>query len=539
MTSTEPKVTGVFAQASDNQASTNAAVTIPAGMAEAGSAMAGGDGAAWQILPGQPDARMLLLLAGQNDILDMIARGLPRQQVFDRLTEIVDEVAAPALSSILLVDNGRLYLGAAPNLSKRYCDAIEGVVVGDNVGSCGTAVFLKKPIVAANIATDPRWADYRDYALAAGLQACWSLPILTEAGEAVATFALYYREPREPAAADWHIISSMARLVRVAIERDRHESALRAVEQSLRTNQTELQERVQELEATRSELQAQATRLGKLTVDLTAARNEAVAADRLKTRFLANMSHELRTPLNAIIGFSDVMRGELMGALENPTYRGYVRDIYDSGSHLLKIINEVLDLAKIEAGQMTVHAEAVSLQALCTACIRLMELPAEQGKLALRMEVADHLPIIYVDQLRLKQALINLLSNAIKFTTAGGEVCLKAWQDIDGDIKLQVCDSGIGMTEAEMRLALEPFRQVDNDLARKYEGSGLGLPLAKAFVELQNGTLVLASARGEGTIATITLPRSCLQQAVRSGEAFASELLSLRAKPIQDDSFRD
>jgi signal transduction histidine kinase len=469
--------------------------------------------AVWQIMPGEPDARMLLLLAGQNDILDMIARGLPLQQVLDRLTEVVDEVAAPALSSVLLVVDGRLHLGAAPNLSKTYCDAIEGVVIGDNVGSCGTAVFLKKPIVATNIATDARWANYRDYALAAGLHACWSLPILTETGEVVATFALYYREPREPAAADWHIISSMARLVRVAIERDRHERALQAVEQSLRANQAELQERVQELEATRSELQAQATRLGKLTIDLTTARNEAVAADRLKTRFLANMSHELRTPLNAIIGFSDVMRGELMGPLENPTYLGYARDIFDSGKHLLKIINEVLDLAKIEAGQMTVHAEAVSLPMLCAACVRLMELPAEQAGLHLRVEVADELPIIHVDQLRLKQALINLLSNAIKFTPAGGEVSLKAWQDETGEIKLQVCDSGIGMTEAEMRLALEPFRQIDNDLARKYEGSGLGLPLAKAFVELQDGTLTLASARGQGSTVTVTLPRSCLQAA--------------------------
>ena len=520
MTSREPKVTSVLA---------------PAANAPAANAPSGEEAAAWQIMPGQPDARMLLLLAGQNDILDMIARGLPRQQVFDRLTEVVDEVAAPALSSILLVEDGRLYLGAAPNLSKRYCDAIEGVAAGDNVGSCGTAVFLKRPIVAADIMTDPRWADYRDYALTAGLRACWSLPVITEAGEVVATFALYYREPREPAAADWHIISSMARLVRLAIERDRHERALHAVEQSLRANQAELQERVQELETTRSALQAQATRLGRLTVDLTAARNEAVAADRLKTRFLANMSHELRTPLNAIIGFSDVMRGELMGPLENPAYRGYVRDIHDSGTHLLKIINEVLDLAKIEAGQMTVHAEAVSLPMLCTACIRLMELPAEQAGLTLRMEMAEHLPTIYVDQLRLKQALINLLSNAIKFTAGGGEVSLKAWQDGDGEIKLQVCDNGIGMTEAEMRLALEPFRQIDNDLARKYEGSGLGLPLAKAFVELQNGTLVLASARGVGTTATVNLPRSCLQQQVRPVEATVSELLSLRASPQQED----
>ncbi|HVJ43427.1 MAG TPA: GAF domain-containing sensor histidine kinase [Dongiaceae bacterium] len=467
---------------------------------------------------------MLRLLAGQNDILDMIARSLPLQQVFDRLTKVVDEVAAPALSSILLVKDGHLHLGSAPNLSPVYCQAIEGIGVGSNVGSCGSAVFLKQPVVVTDIATDPRWADYRDFALQAGLQACWSLPVLTEDDEVVATFALYYREPRAPEAADWHIISSMARLVRLAIERDRHENALREVEHSLRANQAELQERVRELEGTRSELQAQASRLGKLTIDLTAARNEAVAADRIKTRFLANMSHELRTPLNAIIGFSDVMLGELMGPIDNPTYRGYVRDIYDSGRHLLKIINEVLDLAKIEAGQMTLRTEEVWLPALCTACLRLMELPAEQAGLVLQMELAEHFPVVHVDQMRLKQTLLNLLSNAVKFTPAGGRVVLKAWQDVAGDIQLQVYDTGIGMTEAEMRLALEPFRQIESDLARKYEGAGLGLPLAKAFIELQGGTLSMASEPGAFTAVTVTLPKSCMlpQPLAPAGGAAAS-----------------
>ncbi|HVJ34558.1 MAG TPA: ATP-binding protein [Terriglobia bacterium] len=483
------------------------------------AAAGGGELPAPAILPGQPDARMLRLLAGQNDILDMIARGLPLQQVFDRLTEVVDDVAAPALSSILLVRDGHLHLGAAPHLSPRYCSAIEGVAIGPNVGSCGSAVFLKQPVVVTDITTDPRWADYRDFALAADLRACWSLPVLTEDGQVVATFALYYREPRAPDAADWHIISSMARLVRLAIERDRHERALHEVEQSLRANQAELQERVHELEATRSELQAQASRLGKLTVDLTAARNEAVAADRIKTRFLANMSHELRTPLNAIIGFSDVMLGELMGPIDNPTYRGYVRDIYDSGRHLLKIINEVLDLAKIEAGQITLRAEEVWLPALCAACVRLMELPAEQAGLSLQMELPDQLPVVHVDQMRLKQALLNLLSNAVKFTPAGGKVILKVWQDPSGDILLQVYDTGIGMTEAEMRLAVEPFRQIDNDLARRYEGSGLGLPLAKAFVELQGGTLLITSEPGIFTAVTVTLPKSCMQPQPPKGDA--------------------
>jgi len=210
-----------------------------------------------------------------------------------------------------------------------------------------------------------------------------------------------------------------------------------------------------------------------------------------------------------------------MGPIDNVTYRGYVRDIYDSGRHLLKIINEVLDLAKIEAGQITLRPEEVWLPALCAACMRLMELPAEQAGLSLQMELPDELPVVHVDQMRLKQALLNLLSNAVKFTPAGGKVILKVWQETSGDIMLQVYDTGIGMTEAEMRLALEPFRQIDNDLSRKYEGSGLGLPLAKAFVELQGGTLLITSEPGIFTAVTVTLPKSCTQPPPQGDTAMA------------------
>ncbi len=243
----------------------------------------------------------------------------------------------------------------------------------------------------------------------------------------------------------------------------------------------------------------------RVEADLRRARDEAELASRSKTEFLANMSHELRTPLNAVIGFSDVLIGEIFGPLGDARYRDYAHDIRDSGNHLLNLINDVLDVAKIEFGRIELIEESVSLGEVIDSCVRLVRERADAAGVALVTDVPPDLPELRADTRRMKQVLINLLSNAVKFTPSGGRVTISAATD-GGDLTLAVTDTGIGMAPEDLATALQPFGQIDSRLARKYQGTGLGLPLTKAMVELHGGSLELISAPGQGTTALVRLP---------------------------------
>lgn len=241
------------------------------------------------------------------------------------------------------------------------------------------------------------------------------------------------------------------------------------------------------------------------TRDLLRAKEQAELASRSKSEFLATISHELRTPLNAIIGFSEVMAGAMFGPLGNARYQGYAVDIVNSGRHLLAVINDILDISKVEAGQMTLETGRVDMAEVIDAAVRLVEARARSGNLGLRSEVSADLPAISADRRRCLQILVNLLSNAIKFTPEGGRVAVSAEAAADG-VCLKVRDTGIGMTESEIAVAMEPFRQVDGSLARQYEGTGLGLPLARSMAELHGGSLRVVSRKGEGTEVSVWLP---------------------------------
>jgi signal transduction histidine kinase len=243
----------------------------------------------------------------------------------------------------------------------------------------------------------------------------------------------------------------------------------------------------------------------RVEADLRRARDAAELASRSKTEFLANMSHELRTPLNAVIGFSDILSGELFGQLGDRRYRDYARDIRESGLHLLKLINDVLDVAKIEHGEVAIDDEIVDVGAAMESCARVVREPAAAASVTVAVDPHADLPPLRADGRRLKQILINLLSNAIKFTQAGGRVTIEAAADERG-YRISVSDTGIGIAPEDMATALRPFGQIDSSLARKYQGTGLGLPLSKAMAELHGGGLELSSTPGQGTTATVWLP---------------------------------
>ena len=232
---------------------------------------------------------------------------------------------------------------------------------------------------------------------------------------------------------------------------------------------------------------------------------KAEEANRAKSSFLAAMSHELKTPLNAVIGFSEIIKDEVFGPVGQPTYRDYAGDIHASGTKLLSIINDILDVSRLEGGALTVNPRECHLHNLVEGAIEAArKLTGDERDVAI--DIAPSLPLIHVDPGRISQALSNLVANALKFTPNDGTVSVHAWMEKAGGLCLAVADTGIGMEPEMITAALEPFRQLDGSLARRFEGAGLGLSIAKALVELHGGTLSVESAVGLGTTVTVSLP---------------------------------
>ncbi|OUR78096.1 hypothetical protein A9Q83_08930 [Alphaproteobacteria bacterium 46_93_T64] len=237
------------------------------------------------------------------------------------------------------------------------------------------------------------------------------------------------------------------------------------------------------------------------------AKEEAEYAAQLKGTFLANMSHELRTPLNAVIGFSEIIKNEIYGKVGSEKYIEYAGDIHASGVHLLDLINDILDLSKVESGAQNISEDKVDIISLVDECMRLTEHQRNANNIKMSSYLSSVLPTVIADPKMIKQVVINLLSNAIKFTPQGGEVSIHCVVEGDGSLALSVQDTGIGIRKEDIAKALTPFVQVDSELSRKYQGTGLGLSLSKNLMELHNGQLKVDSEFGKGTTVTIYLPR--------------------------------
>lgn len=270
------------------------------------------------------------------------------------------------------------------------------------------------------------------------------------------------------------------------------------------------------------EIEERDHQLKQQNIALEKAKNVAESANRAKSQFLANISHELRTPLNAIIGFSSILMNQLFGSLGDSKYLDYARDINESGSHLLDIINDILDLSKAEAGKLELNFEEINVAKAVKKCVTIISDRAEKGQVTITTEIPKNLPTLIADRLRFIQIVLNVLANAVKFTEPGGKVeIIVRPEEMAGVLThftIMVRDSGIGMSSEDIEKAFQSFGQVDGGLDRKYEGTGLGLPLTKKLIELHQGGIIIESQLGVGTKVSLTFP------AIPPVEAFSATL---------------
>jgi two-component system cell cycle sensor histidine kinase PleC len=296
-----------------------------------------------------------------------------------------------------------------------------------------------------------------------------------------------------------------------------------------------------ELQATVSDLESSRRDLSETMRNYQLEKHRAEEASRSKSEFLANMSHELRTPLNAINGFSEIMQSELYGPLGDTKYREYVCDILSSGQHLLELIDDILDMSRIEAGKLQLEPKRVELERILEESSRLVAKRAKDAGVKLTVSIA-HAPAVWADTRAVKQVALNLLSNAIKFTPEGGEVTLTAEADLDG-VTIIVADNGIGIAKENLQRLGAPFEMIEDHFAKSRRGSGLGLALTRSLMELQGGILALASQPGRGTVACATFARRKdarvrLPQFVRNEAYILTAERSESALPVQSGAAR-
>jgi two-component system, cell cycle sensor histidine kinase PleC len=283
-------------------------------------------------------------------------------------------------------------------------------------------------------------------------------------------------------------------------------SLLKRHQERLRESERRLMATIGDLSSSQKKLERQKAELSIANANYQAEKERAEAANKAKSEFLANMSHELRTPLNAILGFSEILLNGMFGPVGSPKYSEYARDIHESGKHLLNVINDILDMSKIEAGHMKIHCETIDLAPLIEESLRLTSIPAQEKNIAVTQQVTAGLSMAG-DRRAMKQILLNLLSNAVKFTNEGGRVELRARQMQRG-VLLTIADTGIGIPKRALGKIGQPFEQVQSQYAKSKGGSGLGLAISRSLVSLHGGTMRIRSKVGSGTVVALFIPQA-------------------------------
>jgi signal transduction histidine kinase len=407
------------------------------------------------------------LLTGQKRVLEMIATNAPQEETFDALVRFLESGSNGLMASILLLDEDGVHVrhGAAPSLPEAYIKAIDGAAIGPRAGSCGTAMFLREPVIVTDIFHDPLWEDYRDLIAPYGLRACWSTPILSPSGLVLGSFAMYYREVRSPTPAEKQLVDIATHIASIAIEHYRADQEIRK------------------------------------------AASAAEAANRAKSQFLANMSHELRTPMAGVLGMLEITLG---GPFEEEQ-REFIAIAHRSAESLVRILNDILEMTKIEAGMLSLEEEPFALRECMENVIDIFDAEARHKGLDLILSMTGDLPERVVgDGLRLRQVLTNLVGNAVKFTERGKVEVKVEKGDIAPSGKREftftVTDTGIGIPDDKKHLVFRSFRQVDESHTRKYGGTGLGLAISKEIVERMGGNIAFDCEEGVGCSFTFTVP---------------------------------
>jgi len=414
-------------------------------------------------------------LAEHLEVLNALAHNASLDTILLRLMCNIEKTN-PAIRAVLVtVENGRPQNVIAPSLPRAFKESIlsgtvpyQGLIAGTHASG---AAHQAKSLIVPNADMEGLNPALGDMMQQMGLRAFWSQPLHTRKGRLLGTLAIFHIQPHTPSARELSQTDGAAHLAGLAIERRQHEDELRE------------------------------------------AMERADLANRAKSRFLATMSHELRTPLNAIIGFSEIMHTELFGALGDAHYSDYAKDILMSGRHLLSVIDDILDISKIEAGRYELEDRDVTIEDVIEWSVLLTQPKANEKHITIESTLVPELPGLIADLRAMRQILLNLLANAVKFTPNYGRISINVEIAANGGLEITVRDTGIGIPADKIEYVMQPFGQATNHLTEHQSGTGLGLPICKSLIEMHEGTLELESRENEGTTVRLWLPPARLRMA--------------------------